>query len=80
MSFNQSEETGLPQQPDISEQAMIICIDECENIACCDKCGRQLCQIEEIQNGSKIKKQCVNEGYYHFIDEKICTRCYKTRW
>jgi len=80
MNFNECEPTGLPLQPDLFEQGMNICIDGCEDIACCDKCGKQLCQIEEFQNGPTVKKQCVNEGYYNLRDERFCIKCYKTRW
>lgn len=80
MIFNQCEPTNFNINSDISKQAMNICTDECEDIVCCDKCGKQLCQLEESQSSPIIRKQCVNLGYYSFTDETICTKCYKTRW
>ena len=57
---------------------MSSCSDGCDETVTCDKCGKQLCKLDEIKHDTVIKKHCMNVGCYRLGDETICMECYSS--
>ena len=62
--------------PEGAQATMNNCMDNCKELMVCDKCGKQLCKFDKLQDDTVIKKHCISAGCYRIGDETICVQCH----